>query len=141
MYHYRKTIQTYRQFNKADRHRPVCTFCNEIGSPRVIAENDTMFVIPNRVSYDVFEGRGVTDHFMVIPKRHVEQIADFTDQEKLDQMAIIGEYEAKGYNVYARGVGSVTRSVKHQHTHLIKADNKKAKLFVYASKPHFLVKI
>ena len=141
MYHYRKTIQTYKRLNKADKGRPTCTFCNEIGGPNIIAENDTMFIIPNRVSYDVFEGRRVTGHFMVIPKRHVEMLGEFTDQEKIDQMTILGEYEAKGYNVYARGVGSVTRSVKHQHTHLIKANDKKARLFIYASKPHFLVKV
>lgn len=139
MYHYRKTIQTYKKLNKADTNLSVCTFCNEIGGPNIIAENKTMFVIPNRVSYDIFEGRRVTEHFMVIPKRHVETIAEFTDKEKIDQMTIAGEYEANGFNVYARGVGSVTRSVKHQHTHLIKADNNKPKVFMYVAKPHFLV--
>jgi diadenosine tetraphosphate (Ap4A) HIT family hydrolase len=142
MYHYRKTRQKYRKLNSADKKTETCTFCSELEiGTNTISENETMFVIPNRVSYDVFEGRGVTEHYMVIPKRHVETITDFSDQEKIDQMTIIGKYEAIGFNVYARGVGSVTRSVKHQHTHLIKADNKRTRLFMYAAKPHFVVKV
>jgi diadenosine tetraphosphate (Ap4A) HIT family hydrolase len=142
MYHYRKTRQKYKKLNSADRQVDGCTFCNEITvGTNIVYENKTMFVIPNRVSYDVFEGREVTHHFMVIPKRHVESVIDFTDREKIDQMTVIGEYEEKGFNVYARGVGSVTRSVKHQHTHLIKADNKKTKLFMYTARPHFVIKI
>lgn len=140
MYHYRKTIQTYKKLNKADKQQSVCTFCNEIDGPNIIAQNDTMAIIANRVSYDLFEGRRVIDHLMIIPKRHVETLAEFTDQEKIDQMNFNGEYEGKGYNVYARGVGSVTRSVKHQHTHLIKVrDHRKAKLLVYIEKPHILI--
>jgi ATP adenylyltransferase len=139
MEHYRKTRKKYAKHNSADKHQTVCTFCNEDTRARIIEENDTMFVIANRVSYDMFEGRKVTDHLMVIPKRHVETVIEFTDQEKLDQMNVAGEYEAKGYNVYARGVGSVTRSVKHQHTHLIKLVDKKSKVIIYSRKPHFLV--
>jgi ATP adenylyltransferase len=139
MEHYRKTRKNYAKHNSADKMRTVCTFCNEDNKSRIIEENDTMFVVANRVSYDMFEGRKVIDHLMVIPKRHVETVMEFTDQEKLDQMNIAGEYEAKGYNVYARGVGSVTRSVKHQHTHLIKLVDKKSKLVIYSRKPHFLI--
>jgi diadenosine tetraphosphate (Ap4A) HIT family hydrolase len=76
---------------------------------------------------------------MVIPKRHAETLAEFTDQEKIDQMTIAGEYEAKGFNVYARGVGSVSRTVKHQHTHLIKLVNKRSNFVLFARKPYFLI--
>jgi len=141
MLHYRKTIQEYRTHNKADDVRSVCTFCNEVGGARITSQNETMFVLPNRVSYDMFEGRRVIEHLMVIPKRHVETLANFTQQEKLDQMTIIGEYEAKGYNVYMRGVGTISRSVKHQHTHLIKLQNRHSKAIVFVRKPYFLIDI
>ena len=141
MLHYRKTIQEYKAHNKADRNRQICTFCSEVNGPRITGENETMFILPNRVSYDMFEGRRVVDHLMVIPKRHVETIAEFSDREKVDQMTIIGEYEAKGYNTYARGVGTVSRSVKHQHTHLIKLTDKKSKAVVYLQKPYVLLDI
>jgi diadenosine tetraphosphate (Ap4A) HIT family hydrolase len=89
----------------------------------------------------MFEGRKVTDHVMVIPKRHHEDIQSFNDQEKIDAMAIIGDYEARGYNLYARGVGSPTRSVKHQHTHLIKLVEKPSSVIIFARKPYFLLDI
>jgi diadenosine tetraphosphate (Ap4A) HIT family hydrolase len=141
MYHYRKTRKKYTQHNKADKQKgDSCTFCNNLANEQIISSNDTMRVVFNRVSYDIFEGRQVLDHLMIVPKRHVESLKDFTDQEKLDMMTLAGEYEAKGYNVYARGVGSITRSVKHQHTHLIRIkNNARTKLIFYLKKPHILI--
>lgn len=143
MYHYRKTRKAYAKHNNNDKVAKRCPFpsCNPSDTQqKTVFENDTMYIIPNRVSYDVFEGRKVSDHLMVIPKRHVENLKDFTNQEKIDTMNIVGEYEANGYNVYARGVGSKTRSVKHQHTHLIKLDDKTMNLLVFVQKPYFLMK-
>lgn len=142
MYHYRKTIKEYRRQNASDKHLSDCTFCVKGNTADPVDENDTMRVIPNRVSYDLFEGRRVEDHLMIIPKRHIETLVDFTDQEMLDQMRLIGKYEATGYNIYARGSGSVSRSVRHQHTHLIKTENtRKPRLVVYAARPHLLIKL
>lgn len=98
-----------------------------------------MYVIPNRVSYDMFESMRVVDHLMVIPKKHHESMATFDDAEKIDAMKIIGEYEALGYNIYARAKDSISRSVKHQHTHLLKLDNKPSNLVIYARKPYFMI--
>ncbi|HSW92064.1 MAG TPA: HIT domain-containing protein [Candidatus Saccharimonadales bacterium] len=139
MHHYRKTIKSYASHNEEDKVSSGCTFCKEVGGKRITYENETMYLMANRVSYDMFEGRRVLDHLMVIPKRHVETLADFTDQEKIDQMTIAGEYESKGYNVYARGAGSISRTVKHQHTHLIKLLNKKSQFFFFMQKPYVLI--
>jgi diadenosine tetraphosphate (Ap4A) HIT family hydrolase len=92
------------------------------------------------VPYDVFEGRKVLDHLMVIPRRHVESIADFTPEEMLDTMHVIAEYERQGYNAYIRGVGSV-RSVRHQHTHLIKIQNEKMKFVLFLRWPYLVIKL
>jgi diadenosine tetraphosphate (Ap4A) HIT family hydrolase len=138
MHHYRKTIKQYQAFNQSDKAAMGCTFCREVNGPKVRYETATMFIIPNRVKYDMFEGRRVFDHLMVIPKRHLGSIDDFTNQEKIEQMTIAGEYEAEGYNVYARGKGSVSRSVDHQHTHLIKLSDKKPSFIFFAEKPHIL---
>lgn len=139
MHHYRKTKKRYATYNAGDKAASGCTFCKEVGGGNIISENDTMFIIPNRVAYDMFEGRPVTDHVMVIPKRHVESLQAFTNEEKLDQMNIMGDYESRGYNVYARGVGSISRSVAHQHTHLIKLADKKPRIIFYAQKPYLLI--
>jgi diadenosine tetraphosphate (Ap4A) HIT family hydrolase len=139
MLHYRKTSKKYSKLNKNDKSLSGCTFCKEIGGPRIVKENNTMFVIANRVSYDMFEGRRVTDHYMVIPKRHVESLKDFTEQEKLDHMTLLGEYEDKGYNVYARALTSISRTAKHQHTHMIKLLNKHSRMVFYTKNPHILI--
>lgn len=141
MLHYRKTKTKYKKHNAADRMHGECTFCRDGTLEKIVYENKTMFVIPNRVSYDMFEGRKVTDHVMVIPKAHHESFGAFNDQEKIDAMTIIADYEARGYNVYARGVDSPSRSVKHQHTHLIKLVDKSSNLIIYARKPYVLVDI
>jgi ATP adenylyltransferase len=139
MYHYRKTRQHYAKLNKADQDKEGCNFCNYLEGD-IVAESATMVIIPNRVSYDFFEGRAVQDHLMIIPKRHVESIHDFIKQEKLDMADFAGEYEIRGYNVYARGAGSITRSVKHQHTHLIKVDDtKRARFIFHLQKPYILI--
>jgi ATP adenylyltransferase len=144
MYHYRKTRQVYKKHNANDHSsRFDCPFpfCTEEAKQPILYENETMFIIANRVSYDVFEGRDVQDHLMVIPKRHVETLDKLTEQEKIDLMTIAGEYEVRGYNIYARGMGSVSRSVKHQHTHLIKLNNKKPRVYFFWNKPYFVTKV
>ena len=139
MHHYRKTRKRYAALNAGDKAIEGCPFCVQATGDGKVYENDTMYVIPNRVSYDMFEGRRVIDHLMVIPKVHRESLDDFTDQEKIDQMTIAGDYESKGYNVYARGVRSVSRSVAHQHTHLIKLVDYKPRFIFFAEKPHILI--
>lgn len=140
MLHYSKTRRTYVKLNKGDRQHRNCAFCDDPDlKNRIIQETETMMVIPNRVSYDLFEGRKVEDHLMVLPKRHNELIVDFTEQEQLELMRLIGEYEQKGYSTYARGWGSITRSVKHQHTHLIKLENKIPTFSLFLRKPYVLI--
>ncbi len=142
MYHYRNTRSKYRQHNSGDRKHDTCTFYRTIQEGIKDIENaETMVVIPNRVSYDVFEGRTVTDHLMIIPKRHLESLNDFTDKEALEMFRLTAKYEQLGYNVYARGKGSVTRSVQHQHTHLIKTNNKINRFLFYIRRPYFLIKL
>jgi diadenosine tetraphosphate (Ap4A) HIT family hydrolase len=141
MYHYRKTRQSYKSLNADDKQRTICTLCSTENGERIVIENDTMYVVPNRISYDVFEGLSVLDHLMIVPKRHVETVKGFTNKEKLDFFNIIGQYEPEGYAVYARGVGNINRSVKHQHTHLIKLKNKRARAYFFLKKPYFVANI
>lgn len=142
MYHYRTTRNTYKKHNNSDKQITTCTFCREIEkADKILHEGKTMFVLPNRVSYDVFEGRHVTDHIMVIPKRHIDSINDFTSEEASEFVQLIGWYESEGYNVYARGRGNISRSVQHQHTHLIKTDDKPTKALLFVKKPYFLIKL
>lgn len=134
--HYRKTQKLYVQRKKqAD-----CPFCNHAIQSNIVYQDEHVFVIPNLTKYDVWELHDVTEHLLLIPKRHTTTLADLTEAEKLTVMNIASEYESKGYSVYARGVGFARRSVEHQHTHLIKADNKSPKFSVFLQKPYILVK-
>lgn len=140
MLHYSKTRKQYAHHNKNDQVKKLCAFCSdEKLQSRLVEKTTTMIVIPNRVAYDIFEGRRVEDHLMVLPLRHIESIAEFTDQEKLEMVELLGRYEERGYSLYARGVGSISRSVKHQHTHLIKLDNKVPKFNLYIHKPYIVL--
>lgn len=141
MLHYRKTKVKYNSHNNADKKVQSCGFCDAETSARHVYETDTIAVIPNRVSYDMFEGRRVTEHLMVIPKQHRESFVDFTQQEQLETMQVIAKYETEGYNIYARGVGSISRSMKHQHTHLIKLSQRTSNAVFYIKRPYFLLNI
>ena len=135
MFHYRKTRKHLRSFPKPSG----CAFCTGLEDEAVIEETNYHFLVPNRVSYDVWELRAVTEHLLVIPKRHVTTLNALDDQEKLDNMNLITKYEADGYNVYARGVGSRQRSVAHQHTHLIKTVEKQARGSLLIKKPYIFI--
>jgi diadenosine tetraphosphate (Ap4A) HIT family hydrolase len=140
MKHYRKTFLQYEKHGKTDHAEKIaCAFCDNVPSSEIIEQTDTVFVIKNRVKYDMFDGVRVLDHLMVIPIAHRESLAEFTDQEALDMVRISGKYEEEGYGVYARGKGAVTRSVAHQHTHLMKLAATPAKLIIYARKPYLLI--
>ena len=138
MKHYRSTWATYENHNKDDAAKDgYCPFC-DISNQTIVEENESAYVIKNRVRYDLFDGTKVLDHLMVIPKQHRTSLTEFTDQELVDTFRIAGKYEEQGYGFYGRGIGSVTRSVEHQHSHLIKQADVKSKVVVFTSKPYFL---
>lgn len=137
MYHYRKTRKVYKSFPK----HPECEFCDyENIKPSLVEETDHARIIKNRVFYDVWELRNVTEHLMVIPKRHAAKLADLNPDEKLDIMNVIARYEADEYNIYAREPASISRSVAHQHTHLIKTGKKLGRALFFTHKPYFFIK-
>ena len=76
---------------------------------------------------------------MVIPKRHVDSLANLSDEEKIDYMNQVARFESSGYSIYARAQGSKTKSMIHQHTHLIKIDGKTKKWLVFLRKPHIVI--
>ena len=140
MYHYRRSRKVYAKHNKNDAHVEGCTFCIDETRVKAIDENEHAYIVRNRVSYDVFEGKEVLEHLLLVPKRHVESLAELKNDEKIAILDMMGKYEMDGYSVYARSVDSSTRSVKHQHTHLLKQKQSQARLLVYIKKPYTLIK-
>jgi diadenosine tetraphosphate (Ap4A) HIT family hydrolase len=136
MYHKRSTKKKYASYPKPK----VCAFCDASLAADSIKETKHAYVIPNRTFYDHWETRTVKDHLMVVPKAHIETFAELSDEAKIDIMTLIGEYESGEYNIYARALTSPTRSVRHQHTHLIKTSSKAGRAIFYLKKPYFLLK-
>jgi diadenosine tetraphosphate (Ap4A) HIT family hydrolase len=97
--------------------------------------------VQNRFPYDIWEYHDVTDHLMVVPKRHVQSLTDLNKAERTEIMDLIADFEGQDYNVYARSKNSLHRTVTaHQHTHLIKLDAKRPRISIYVAKPYLLFK-
>ncbi|MGH7158140.1 MAG: HIT family protein [Candidatus Saccharimonadales bacterium] len=136
MHHYRKTVKKYWDRQKVSE----CPFCDSVTLGRAIKETKHAYIVFNLTFYDVWEGHDVSDHLLVVPKRHVKSMKELTEPERLDIIDLIADYESHDYSAYARGVGNVVRSVEHQHTHLIKIHHKRPKFSIYLRKPYFLIK-
>ena len=117
-----------------------CPFCNPDTVDSAIYEDRLIYIVPNLTQYDLWELHDVKDHLLIIPKRHVNKLSGLKPEERHSIIDKAAEYEAKGYSIYARGVGFSKRSVKHQHTHLIKVSNKKPRLAIFSQSPYFLFK-
>lgn len=136
MNHYRKTIHKYRR--RQDKVN--CPFCLDSTVANAVDSDELIYVVPNLTQYDLWELYDVEDHLLIIPRRHVEALEELTKAERLAVIDAAAAYEAEGYSIYARGVGFVNRSVKHQHTHLIKTNNRRPKIALFLQWPYFVFK-
>ena len=135
MHHLRKTHKRYKSYGPSQG----CDFCDaEHTAPRIVQELEHAYVIPNRTFYDVWEMRRVTDHLLIIPKRHVLHLSQLSKAERADIINAMAQYEAEGYQIYARSPDSGARSVPHQHTHLIKTDNRPGRALLFLRRPYIL---
>lgn len=118
----------------------MCSFCDLDADTRarIVKQNKHSYIVNIRTQYDTWEGHDVSEHYMVIPNRHVRHFKELTPLEKLEIMDAMADYESQGFNVYARGVNSPRRSMVHQHTHLIKIHGKRNKFMLFMEKPYFL---
>ena len=139
MYHANKTRRKYKkQYKKGDDS---CPFCPPVATNRKIKEFNHFYVIENGVKYDYWEGHRVIEHLLLVPHAHIENLSELDANQRTEMMEIITKYEINGYSVYARGVNSPRRSIKHQHTHIIKIDEKQLRTILFIKKPYFLFKI
>lgn len=138
MHHFRKTKKGY---NVRRNNTKSCPFCNTKRFKDAIYEDEWFYIVYNATKYDLFEGINVTEHLLVIPKRHITSFKDMNSSEKTRIVEIMGDYENGDYNVYARSDSNLNRSVKHHHVHLIKTGTIKSKALFYLKKPYFLIKL
>lgn len=136
-YRSRKQQKVYRKHTRGVKAAGVCEFC-KIGpdSPQHVDETKSFRIIRNIFPYSLWDERKVLDHLMIIPKKHTDTLDDVTNEEAAEYVRLMGKYESQGYDVYARAPTSVMKSVPHQHTHLIKPQDKRVKFLLFIKKPY-----
>lgn len=137
-----RTRKSQKRYIRNGLRSGKCPFCNikETEPREIYAETEYFYRVKNIFGYDVWDGCVVKEHQLIIPKRHVVSLSALTPEEDVEYMELIKQAEKSGYNLYARSENGATKSVAHQHTHLIKfKDGAEVTRLVYVKKPHLLV--
>lgn len=137
---HRKNHKIYEKYTQEIRGTN-CQFCDfNAQDSQVLSELKSFWIVKNIFPYDIWDTSQVSDHLMVVPKRHVDSISHFDNSEKQEYVTALAEYEKQGYSIYARAPTNVIKSVVHQHTHLIKMDSNSIKKFIlYFRRPRMLL--
>ena len=143
MHRTRKSKKAYNPDSKRILYKnnpDACPFC-DISAIEIVEKGKVALVVRNIYPYEYWEFMDVTDHLLVIPKRHVSSLGELSRDEKLEIIELLAKYETQGYNVYARSTDNSMKTIPHQHTHLIKTKDKRAKTVLYSQKPYFVWKV
>lgn len=97
-----------------------CVFCNDLEKERIIFE-DELFVILSD-AYPVTKG-----HLLIIPKRHITQLIDFSDEERIRLFTLINlatnalrnVFDISGFNIGFNIGTAAGQTIKHIHCHII----------------------
>ena len=135
----RKEEKRYRKAQSSRTDSDDCAFCAiQPGHEDFVDDGEFFKIIVNRFHYTYWDEQDVEHQIMLVPKTHVESIKQLPVEAAAEFLDFIGKYEENGYNMYARANRSVTKSVPHQHTHLIKTNGKRKKLIMDSRKPFVL---
>jgi len=138
-----KCETNYKKIKKARKRTTGCVFCdfkNSSHKDEIIKEYEHFWLVKNIFAYDMWDDQGVTDHLMLVPKRHIESLGELDETELLQYSTIIGQYDKNGYSIYARSFKNAIKSIPHQHTHLMKLDGKMTSFLFFNKKPYILFK-
>lgn len=136
-HHYK--YERYLANRKGQNKHPVnnCIFCDETEiDGQVVTETKYFKIIRNKFPYNIWDQQRVADHLMLVPHEHTDTIASLSEAARLEFVQQISAYEENGYHVYARATKSETKSISHQHTHLIKCTGRPTKLAFYILRPY-----
>lgn len=126
--------RAYNEYRKIKQ--PTCQFCEfSEDLDHVIVGHPHFWVVRNLFPYHIWDGSRTGEHLLLVPRRHIDTIADFTREERDEYMDLLATYESKGYSSYSRAPQSGRKTVAHQHTHLIQVGKAfRAQLFI--ERPH-----
>ncbi len=134
----RKEEKQYTKYRRSIKKINDCVFCEiKKGDNEFISETKSFKVIINRFPYSHWDNQNVTDHLMIVPKKHTDTLSELTPEEALEYVKLMSAYEAKGYNVWARAPHSIRKSVIHQHTHLMKPGKKIMRFVFFVHRPYW----
>lgn len=132
-----------RHYKRYLRNNPDsdCAFCkiNKKEHQQFVEETASFKVIRNIFKYSIWDGQQVVDHLMVVPKRHTDSLANLSDKQAAELVKIIGKYEKRGFNVYARAPTSPIKSIVHQHSHLIKTAGASKRFIFLLRRPYIRI--
>lgn len=135
----RKETLRYRKY-LASLPSAGCDFCSITPkSKQFVQETTYFFIIKNIFPYSFWDLQRVSDHLLILPKKHTDTLSDLTRDEAVEYVELLGSYESVGYNVYSRAPQTKSKSVAHQHTHLIKSEGRLRKVVLYTQKPYLRV--
>lgn len=135
MYRPPKARKEYDKLQKDKNYTEKCVFCSS-NRHKILKENQHFYVTENIFPYTIWDHFGVAEHLLLVPKRHVEGVAELTDSESKSYMKLLREYEKQDYNYFARAPVNEKKTVAHQHTHLIKVDKREKNFLIYVKRPH-----
>ncbi len=111
-----KITQAYLEYKKTAGDE--CPFC-VLGEREIVADYPHFVILRALFPYEEWDEKHVQEHLMAVPKQHVANFSEMNVQEAMELLQIISLYENDGYSIYARAPKDVTRSIVHQHTHLL----------------------
>ncbi len=135
----KKEIKNYRQHQKhVEKPQDMCAFCEiNKSSPQLVKLAKHFKIVQNIFPYSHWDSQTVDDHLVVVPNQHTDTLSDLSAPAAQEFVQIISEYESNGYSVWARPPGAITKSLQHQHTHLIKLSGKSVRFLLYLRRPYF----
>lgn len=139
-YEYLKYLSDRRKQNK----HPVtnCILCEVDEVDQSFVSKSKYFkIVRNRFPYAIWDYQRVVDHVMLVPLKHTDNLAALSKEARLEFVDLISKYESTGYHVYARATHSDTKSIAHQHTHLIKGHGPTSKMTFYWLKPYVSISL
>jgi diadenosine tetraphosphate (Ap4A) HIT family hydrolase len=133
----RSTEVSYIKTLRKQPAKKSCPFCFTGSHDRdVIEETKHLLLIKNIYPYDIFDDIPVSDHMLIVPKRHIVHISDYTAAENREFMQIVAKYDKKGYSLYARSDSNTNKTVIHQHSHLIRTKDRRIRFALFARRPY-----
>jgi diadenosine tetraphosphate (Ap4A) HIT family hydrolase len=123
-YYYGRLATENHAYLEIRKQQTGCAFCHigglGNGITEVVEEIGHFWVVKNAFPYAMFDNADATDHLLIIPKKHVESIAELAPSERAELIEIVSRYEEQGYSWLGRSASNAAKSMSHQHTHLIK---------------------